>query len=165
METIALVVGLALCPGVAVFFLTLAGIGLAQEYRAVKAGEEPRPGLRAATGFSGSLGIFFTILALILASWECAELSGRWRWIGPVAANLLLQPLCLLLVVGGCHKTAQALRGRATYAFRVIPRQDISEEKYRQLVVYCLNSGLWGVVLAAGLSIACLWPLLSVLGG
>jgi hypothetical protein len=160
METSALIIPLALSTGLAAVCLAIFIRGMAEEYRATKRGSQLRPGLRAANGWSGSLGTFLAILAIILGAWFCAGLFGPIRWIGLMTANLLLQPLALLFLVVGCYQTWQGLRGRVTHGFRVIARERISEEEYRLMVAHRVRTGLVGVAFAVGLSSACLWPAL-----
>src|SRR5438128_1556597 len=134
MEMEALVVALLFSSGFAVIFLGIFAWGLVQERRAHRDGCEPRPGLRAATDWSGSIGFLFAILASVALALLGGRQEGFWRIALLVAVNLVIQPLCFLMLVSGVYQIGQALRGRATYAFRVIPRENLPGEEYRALL-------------------------------
>ncbi len=73
MDTNGLVALLVVFGGFAVVFLCLAAWSAVAEFRAWKRGEQPNPGQRVGTDWSATLGIFFAILAAVLAAWVSTE--------------------------------------------------------------------------------------------
>jgi|SRR5262245_10184224 len=94
--------------------------------------------------------------AFALEEWP----AGGGRLVLLVLINLIVQPLCLLLFVGGAYKAVMALRGRVTYAFRTCPPDQFCAEVYRALRTHCIVSGSVGVAFSLGLGYLCLRPLL-----
>jgi hypothetical protein len=159
-QTEELVVVLVPFAVLALVWLRFAFRGLAEESRAHKSGSQPRPGLRAATDWAGTLGIFCALVALVLMAQIGGRQEGVWRLALLLAVNLMVQPICLLFLAGGVYSLAQALRGRFTYAFRVIPREEFPAEEYRGYLRLRVMSGIVAVLFGAGLSAACLCPAL-----
>lgn len=144
----------------AVLCFCLCAYGLKEESQARRRGMAPRPGLRAGTDWAGTIGIGFTILALTLSALIAAGQEGLWRILPAVFINLLMQPLCILLIACGLYTAGQALRGRAVYAMRAIPREKISVCEYRRLLTDRVRSGLIAVTFGCGLSYVCVRTLL-----
>jgi hypothetical protein len=160
MDATVLVTTLSLSAGFAAALLAFFAVGMAEELRARRLGAEPRPGLRACNDFVGSVGILFAVATAVQLAWLSPALPGPWRWVSLLAANVLVQPLSLLFAAGGCYQTWQGLRGRLTYTFRVIGRDCMPAERYKELVAHRRVSGVLLVAFAIGLSCACLCPAL-----
>jgi hypothetical protein len=105
--------------------------------------------------------MFFGLSALVSAAPLLGELDGRWRFLPLAAINLLVQPLCGLLVFATGHQSVMGLTGRLTYRFRVVPPEAFDPVTYQRLVRHRTVSGLLGVALYGGMSGVCLWPLLE----
>jgi hypothetical protein len=112
-----------------------------------------------AGGWLAALILFFGLLALVAAVPLLAE-QGLGRSAAVVGINLLVQPLCGLLVVGCGHQFVMGLSGRLTYKFRVIPPDETGFDPalYRRLVRDRALGGLAGILFFGGLSAVCLWP-------
>ena len=108
-------------------------------------------------GCSFALGL----LSLGLGAYTLGDLrEGLGATVLLVTINVIVQPLCLLLFVGGAYKMAMAFLGRVTHAFRTAPPGIFSEEQYRSMLTHCIMSGLVGISFSSGLAYVCLRPLL-----
>jgi hypothetical protein len=116
------------------------------------------------TGYAVSGAICLGLMSLATGAYALGDLPGGVvRVILLVLINLVVQPLCLLLFVGGAYKAGMALRGRLTYAFRTISSSDFSPEEFRSLRKHCVIGGAIGVSFSVGLAFVCLRPLVSAL--
>jgi hypothetical protein len=103
---------------------------------------------------------FFGLLALVSAAPLLGQQAGGWRYVPLALINLLVQPVCGLLVAGCVHQFIMGLTGRLTYAFRVVPPERFDGETYRQMVRIRTAVGLLGAAFFGGLGSVCLWQLL-----
>jgi hypothetical protein len=113
-----------------------------------------------ASGWCGALVLFFGVLALVNAAALLGHQEEPWRGVALVAINLLVQPVCGLLVAAGGHMFVNGVFGRLTYQFRVVPREAFDPLTYRQSTRARTIVGLLGVAFFGGLGAVCLWPLL-----
>jgi hypothetical protein len=142
----------------AVFHLCLFHKGMKEQQKAQQHGHSLRPGLRFRTVWNGKFGILFAIMALVITAG--IELEGPLKSLPLVVVNLIMQPFCLYCIALGSYAVGQALLGRFTYAFRVIPPETIPANRYRMLLKYRTFSGIVGILFGCGLSYLCLMPLL-----
>jgi hypothetical protein len=108
--------------------------------------------------WSATLAVGFGMFALPCAATLLGQQEGRWRLVPLVVINLLMQPLCGVLVAGGCHQFGAGLTGRLTYAFRIIPPEGMEPKKYRRLVRTRMSGGLVTALFFGWLGLVCLWP-------
>jgi hypothetical protein len=156
LDTAILVFWLIPVAGMAAILLALCARGLAEERRAHREGRPLRPGVKFGTDWAGSLGILGTILALCLTAWLASRQEGLWKVVPLLLVNLILQPVCLLLIVGGIFQLRHALCGRITYAFHVLAPGDVSAEQYRSRLIERIVGGVLLVLLFGSLSYACI---------
>jgi hypothetical protein len=103
--------------------------------------------------------LFFGILALVSAV-PLSEQTGVWRNVTLVVINLLVQPVCGLMLLGCGHQFIMGMRGHLACRFRIVPREVSDATTYRRMVRSRAITSLLGVVFFGGLSAICLWPLL-----
>ncbi len=113
-----------------------------------------------ASGWCAALLLFFGILALVSAVPLLAEQTGVWRNVVLVVINLLVQPVCALMVVGCGHQFIMGMRGHLACRFRIVPREVVDAAAYRRTVRSRAITSLLGTIFFGGLGAICLWPLL-----
>jgi hypothetical protein len=159
---------------IALFFLALFGPAtifqfwllvraLREERVARTLRQPPRPGLRFTISYAGSFGLVSAIGALIMIGILAASAEGAWRLVPLVLVNMIIQPLCILMLASGAHNLWHALRGRVTYAFRIIPAESIPPERQRDLMKYRMVQSIVGIVFASALGCSMLWVLLGAI--
>ncbi len=113
-------------------------------------------------------GGFFAFLAgtacLVVAAGQ--YVASSWVAIAIVAgANLVLQPMALLLSWMGARKIGLGLGGRVAYpAWWRAPEEELaklSPHERRMLARYCVFQGLLALPLGVAMSIGCAWPLVQ----
>jgi hypothetical protein len=144
----------------AVFNLCLFHNGMKKQQEAQQHGRSLDAGLRFRAVWSGKFGFLFAILALLMTAGIASEMEGLAKIVAFAIINLIMQPFCLYCIALGFYAVEQALLGRFTYAFKLIPRETIPADRYRMLLKYRIFSGIAGILLGCGLSYVCLMPLL-----
>ena len=155
---VLLILGLTLIYIAAAFYLYLFHQGMKEQQQAQERGLPPRPGLRFRTQWNGKFGILFAIMALVITAG--IELEGPLRFLPLVVVNVIMQPFSLYCIALGSYAVGQALLGRFTYAFKVIPHETIPADRYRVLIKYRIFSGVAGILMGCVLSYLSLMPLL-----
>jgi hypothetical protein len=154
------VLGLILVYIAAIFLVCLSINGMRKEAEAQRRNLPLPPGMHFRTVWSGKFGMLYLILALLITGGIAGELEGWAKIIPLLFVNLIMQPFCLACIALGIYAVGQALRGRFTYAFKVIPAETIPASEYRLLLRYRIFSGIVGFLFGCGLSYLCLMPLL-----
>jgi hypothetical protein len=155
---VLVILGLTLIYIAATFYLYLFHKGMKEQQQAQERGLPPRPGLRFRTQWNGSFGILFGIIALVITAG--IELEGPLKYLPLAVANLIMQPFSLYCIALGSYAVGQALLGRFTYAFKVIPHETIPADRYRVLLKHRIFSGIAGILIGRSLSYLSLMPLL-----
>jgi hypothetical protein len=111
-------------------------------------------------GFAFAAFFMLGMAALIALAAGLGRTGGPWAAVGILGVNGLVQPGCLYLFAAGAYKLGMALVGRVVYAWRIVPRAEVTSAEHRAMRWYCASQGLVAFLLASGLGWVCLQPLL-----
>jgi hypothetical protein len=113
----------------------------------------------AGGGWCLTCAVGFTLFAAAGAAVLTAEQQGMWRIVWLVLINLFVQPICGLMVFGGCHTSVAAWRGRVTYALHTISPEQFPPGEHQRGLRRRLLAGLACATFSAALGFLSISPL------